>query len=811
MSVFHENMLIGSSGQGAPAAAGISRSLRFNSSDSAYLSRTPASAGTSRTTWTVSFWAKRAALAATQWLFFSSDLSANTTGAYFTSSDTLEFYEFQSGSYASRLITTQVFRDPSAWYNLVFTWDTDNGTSTNRVRIYVNGVRIDTFSTSSYPSSGVQSRWNNNVEHYFGRGVGSEYFSGYLADIYFIDGQALDPSSFTETDATTGQLIPKAYTGTYGTNGFHLEFADNSSNTATTLGKDTSGNGNNFTPSNLSVTAGAGNDSLVDVPSSSGTDTGVGGEVRGNYCTLNPLKIGANATLTNGNLDFTSSTTTGYNTVLGTIGVSSGKWYWEVTATSSQANGFGIATDKVNINDYLGGDANGWMYYQNTGAKYNNNTAASYGSSYTTNDVIGFAFDADAGTITAYKNGVSLGVMYSGLAAGTYFPAVSDSGAQTCSSTANFGQRAFAYTAPSGFKALNTANLPAPVVTKPNTVMDVLLWTGNGSNTRSVSGLAFSPEFVWFKSRSAAYAHQLYDVVRGSGSGKNLISNQTDAEGAGSSSFGYLSSFDSSGFSLAAGSDSTFQWGNQSGTTYAAWTWDAGSSTDTNNTAGTITPTGVRANATAGFSIVTYTGNGTNNATVGHGLGVAPRFLIGMDRTGGNWQVWGANMNNGSFDCIMNLNTTDALATGITTRFRAASSTTFTIGTDGDINANGNTYVTYCFAPVVGYSSAFSISGNGSVDGPFCFLGFRPRFLIYKRTDVSGDRWLIWDAARNSYNQMTDGLFPNLSNAELNGYDIDFLSNGFKLRDTESAVNASGGTYIGFAFAESPFQYARAR
>jgi hypothetical protein len=801
MSVFHENMLIGSSGQGAPAAAGISRSLRFNSSDSAYLSRTPASAGTSRTTWTVSFWAKRAALAATQWLFFSSDLSANTTGAYFTSSDTLEFYEFQSGSYASRLITTQVFRDPSAWYNLVFTWDTDNGTSTNRVRIYVNGVRIDTFSTSSYPSSGVQSRWNNNVEHYFGRGVGSEYFSGYLADIYFIDGQALDPSSFTETDATTGQLIPKAYTGTYGTNGFHLEFADNSSNTATTLGKDTSGNGNNFTPSNLSVTAGAGNDSLVDVPSSSGTDTGVGGEVRGNYCTLNPLKIGANATLTNGNLDFTSSTTTGYNTVLGTIGVSSGKWYWEVTATSSQANGFGIATDKVNINDYLGGDANGWMYYQNTGAKYNNNTAASYGSSYTTNDVIGFAFDADAGTITAYKNGVSLGVMYSGLAAGTYFPAVSDSGAQTCSSTANFGQRPFAYTAPSGFKALCTANLPAPLVTKPNTVMDVKLYTGNGS-TQTISGLGFSPNFVWIKERDTTRNHVLYDTIRGAT--KALLSSTTDSEQTYSTT---LTAFNSDGFSL----DSDDKVNGNNGT-YVAWAWDAGEGSAVSNTQGSITSS-VRANATAGFSIVTYTGTGSN-ATVGHGLGVAPFMFIVKNRsTSSDWDVYHGSLPSPATNRIVLQSTAAAIGAGGTSAWNSTSptSTVVSLGSSTSANANGNNHVMYCFAPVNSYSSFGSYTGNGSSDGPFVYTGQRSRWILLKNASSSGSNWYLFDTARDTYNVAVTYLLPNSSAAESTATFIDICSNGFKVRNAGGDTNGNGNTIVYACFAEHPFQYARAR
>jgi hypothetical protein len=802
MSVFHENMLIGSSGQGAPAAAGISRSLRFNSSDSAYLSRTPASAG-NRKIWTLALWVKRSNLSDGA-LFHSPGTTSGTAHTWCNfSGDTLQFYDYTGSVFNFLRQTAQVFRDPSAWYHLVFVVDTDNGTAANRARIYVNGSEVTTWTSTSTAAPGFSTAWNNNALHQISSQ--SQYFNGYLADIYFIDGQALTPTSFTETDATTGQLIPKAYTGSYGSQGWHLEFADNSSNTATTLGKDTSGNGNNWTPNNLSVTAGAGNDSLVDVPTNGAqTDTGVGGEVRGNYCTLNPLKIGANATLTNGNLDFTSSTTTGFNTVLGTIGVSSGKWYWEITATSSQANGFGIATDKVNINDYLGGDANGWMYYQNTGSKYNNNTAASYGSSYTTNDVIGFAFDADAGTITAYKNGVSLGVMYSGLAAGTYFPAVSDSGAQTCSSTANFGQRPFAYTAPSGFKALCTANLPAPLVTKPSTVMDVKLYTGTGSS-QSITGLGFSPDFVWFKNRSGANSHALFDTVRGRASG--LFSDSTGAEQT-SSVGNDLSSFDSAGFTV--GTPQNFNSPNINGGSIVAWTWDAGTTTVTNNTAGTITPTGVRANATAGFSVVTFTAQSSGSATIGHGLGVEPHLIIVKSRAQTySWLVYHKNLTSNAYYLILN----STAAQDNTSNAWNSTTPTSTVFTLGSTYAGGGNSVAYCFAPVVGYSSFGSYTGNGSSDGPFVYTGFRPAFVMLKESSASGNGWEIRDSMREPYNDSNRTiLLPNLSNAEItDAFPIDFTSSGFKVRNTGGGSNNSGATYIYAAFAESPFNYARAR
>jgi hypothetical protein len=231
------------------------------------------------------------------------------------------------------------------------------------------------------------------------------------------------------------------------------------------LGYDAAGS-NDWTPNNFSVTAGAGNDSLVDSPTRYGTDTGVGGEVRGNYATLNPLAKTSNVTLTNGNLDAAFGTVSGGGGVIGTIAPSSGKWYWEVTVTAVSSASIHIGVIKDVLTTFSGTQyyepgltADGYAY-QNDGTKYNNNTNTSYGASYTTNDVIGVAMDLDAGTLTFYKNNTSQGQAFSGLSGG-YFPAVGDgSSAGTHSVTMNFGARPFSYTAPSGFKALCTTNLP---------------------------------------------------------------------------------------------------------------------------------------------------------------------------------------------------------------------------------------------------------------------------------------------------------------------------------------------------------------
>jgi hypothetical protein len=236
----------------AAAAGGyqIERSLRFNSADSAYLSRTPASSS-NRTTWTWAGWVKRSAVSSGNQRFFGIFQGGVVQEFFvFNSGDTLRIAVIQE---TKGFTTTQVFRDPSAWYHIVVVLDTPQATASDRLKLYVNGTQVTTFSSTDYPVQNSPGDINNTYPHFISNGGGGEYFNGYMADIHFIDGQALTPSSFTEVSATTGQLIPKAYSGTYGTNGFYLQFSDNSAATASTLGKDTSGNGNNWTPNNFSV------------------------------------------------------------------------------------------------------------------------------------------------------------------------------------------------------------------------------------------------------------------------------------------------------------------------------------------------------------------------------------------------------------------------------------------------------------------------------------------------------------------------------------------------------------------------------
>jgi hypothetical protein len=788
MSIFHDNALIGASGRsGAPAGYTIERSLRFNSADSSFLSRTPASAG-NRKTWTWAAWVKRSALGSGQVLFGCNTGAASVTTHFYIelmSTDQLQ----TAWTNDVFLRTTQVFRDASAWLHLVIAVDTTQATASNRMKFYVNGSQVTDFETANYPTQNDDTSINSTNLHEIGRVSGVVYFSGYLADIHFIDGQALDPTSFGEFSATTGVWMPKAYTGTYGTNGFRLPFSDNSAATATTLGKDAAGS-NNWTPNNLSVTAGSGNDSLVDVPvNGTQTDTGAGGEVRGNYCTLNPLDT-SGFTLSNGNLDW-SHTAGGWTLSRSTIGITSGKWYAEMVRLTGDYSHFGISKSTASLTNYLGSDASGWAYGQD-GNKYTGGSGSAYGASFTNNDVIGIAFDADNGTLAFYKNGVSQGTAYTGLTSGPYFFSFSSfSTSQT--GVVNFGQRPFAYTAPSGFKALNTANLPAPTIVKPSTAMDTMLYTGNNT-ARSITGLGFSPDFVWIKGRSGATDHALYDIVRGVQ--LDIASNSTAAETTQTTG---LTAFNSDGFSIG-----TLAKLNTNAATYVAWAWDAGSSTVT-NTSGSISSQ-VRANATAGVSVVTWTLSGSGNQSVGHGLGVIPALIITKRRNATSpWTTWFTGFSNTEY---VYLDSTASKAT--LASLWGAGHTSSVIGFNpGAFYETGN-IVAYCFAPVAGYSAFGSYTGNGSADGPFVYLGFRPALVIVKMSSSTGN-WTILDSKREGYNVDNDPLFPNLANAEGTTDLIDITSNGFKVRTTDATFNTNAGTYIYAAWAESPFQFSRAR
>ena len=814
----------------------ISRSLRFNAPDTTYLARTP-SVASNRRTYTWSGWVKKSNDPADRRIFEAGISNSNVFWMGFGNAGATDQLTVQdyNGSFQIQLSSTPVFRDPSAWYHVVVAVDTTQATSTDRVKIYINAVQITSFvgGNNTFPSPNYETRVNQTVVHDIGGSSvigGSAYFNGYITEVNFIDGQQLPPSSFGETNAQTGVWQPKAFVGTYGTNGFYLNFSDNSNTTAATLGKDYSGNGNNWTPNGFSVSSGVNNDSMVDVPTPYGVDTGAGGEVRGNYCTINPLDGVGTATIAEGNLKFTNLSSA---TFRGTIGVtgSSGKWYWEFTQQTAVSSGtpisYGIST--LQGSPSHSASVRAAYYYTDLVGRFlvvtinGAQTSISIATAIAINEVLQFAYDSDSGKVWVGKSGVwsdSTGGTTGNPATGanpTYtFASVDQPMAPTLdhagvayTATLNCGQRAFAYTAPSGFKALCTQNLPTPTIgatstTLANTFFAPALYTGNGS-TQSITDVGFQPDFTWLKCRSNPEWHSLFDSVRGVL--KDIRSNSSNAEITATAT---LTAFNSNGFSLGADPDGYGT--NTSGRTYVAWNWKANGA-GSSNTAGSITST-VSANTTSGFSVVTYTGTGTSGQTVGHGLGVKPAFIIVKKRsTTGGWVCWQQALTGGSEqDRYIYLNTT--AASGTTTSYWGTSgitSTTFGVwASGGDNNESGSTFVAYCFAPVAGYSAFGSYTGNGSADGPFVFTGMRPAFVLTKRTDSAGD-WQLMDISRSTYNVAEVALFPNATSADTAGYSKDFLSNGFKIRDAGGSLNASGGTYIFIAFASNPFKYSLAR
>ena len=787
----------------------IARSLRFNSADSAYLNRTPATT-TNRTTWTWSGWVKRVSFGSSQVLFGAGPDGSNYTILYFggTLTDSLEIFNYTSGVTTGYAYTTSVFRDPSAWYHVVLAVDTTQATSADRTKIYVNGV-LQTITISTTFASNVNTWVNTNNSHRLGSTPTTSTFNnGYMTDVNFIDGQALTPSSFGWTNPATGVWAPLDFVGTYGTNGFNLNFSDNTNTTAATLGADSSGNGNNWTPNNFSVTTGAGNDSLVDSPTLYGTDTGVGGEVRGNYATLNSVRLPASVTLSNGNLDVSTGNTSEGAT--GTIAVNSGKWYWETTF-NTQTSGNTMIVGVVNSDTAttFPTGTNGFGYYGSSGNKYGNGGDASYGATYTTGDIIGVAIDIDNGKIWWSKNGTfqasgdpvagTNAAYTTNIAGRSWMPSIG-TGAGTITASSNFGQRPFAYTAPSGYKALNTQNLPTPTIgatsaTLAGKYFNTVLYTGNGA-TQTIGGVGFQPDFVWYKSRSSAvYNHGLFDSVRGVT--KQLFSNTTGAE----DTYSGVTAFNSGGFTV--GSDAG---GNESGGSMVAWNWRASNATAVSNTAGSITST-VSASTTSGFSIITYTGTGSAGATVGHGLGAVPSMIIFKKRSGtSDWQTYHTSLGNAN-SVYLNLTNASAASSGMLNS-TTPTSTLITLGTSTDTNPSAGTMVAYCFAPIAGYSAFGSYTGNGSADGPFVHLGFRPAFWILKRTDTTGE-WFVFDSARDTYNAVGNYLKPYGSAAEATFASVDFLSNGFKIRN--AGFSSNGGTFIYMAFASNPFKYSLAR
>jgi len=922
---------------GGKKAYEVERSLRFNKGDNPVLTRSPSST-TNSTKQTLSFWFK-----------ISSLLTSNNQGIMFAggSNGSWAYAQFYQGTFyfgnsaGPYWMGNLTLRDFSAWYHAVIVIDTTLSTSNDRQKLYINGVQQERNSGSSDPSQNANYEFftNSSWTYYIGKRATNDFnFDGYMTEINFVQGLALDASYFGETDSITGQWNPKKYTGSYGTNGFYLNFSDNSA-----LGTDSSGNGNNFTPNNFSVSAGVGNDSLEDTPTN-------------NFPTLNPLYNPVNSTLSEGNLlarggdNFAGSTF---------LLPKSGKWYVEFSKYGNGAlQSISVTranTAMTNYDGYLGLADN--VEYVSNGELGNRSRGSTSDATAWTSDadiVVAAAVDMDNGAVyfaraNTWQNSgdPTSGSSKTGAIAtdlltdnnGDHIIAVQGyNGSISYGMYVNFGQRPFTYTPPTGYKSLCSANLPDPTIKLPNKHFDTLLYTGNGSS-QTISGLNFAPDWVWIKNRnsSSQRSHILTDRIRGAT--KSLLLPETDAETTQAQD---LSAFTSDGFSVG-----NYERVNENSKNLVAWNWNAGdtdgktyvvkvhdfsgnnryifddfqtqavtldlaeggsyifdlsdgsvdghpmkfsatsngshgggttystgvtyildgvekseadyvnttnfnaatsrllkitvaasaptlyyfchyhsgmggqintnSTLGSSNFDGTIQAT-VKANATAGFSIVSYTGNGTSGARIGHGLGAYPTFTIVKNRDSStNWPAI-----NFPLQIAGQLNTNQVFSLGNFIAYfggALAEPTYIQLGTHGTTNTNSDDYIAYVFSEVAGYSKFGSYTGNGSSDGPFVFTGFRPAWIMIKRTDSGSQNWLIHDIKRDPHNVANKKLAPNLSFEENNSSyigsssqdTIDILSNGFKMRSNNNHTNISGGTFIYLAFAESPFKYARAR
>ena len=789
--------MLGSGGVTQPVFT-LSNSALFEDDTTRFLSRTFGSP-TDSNIWTLSFWMKATdvSLGVGQMIF----------SAFTGASDSGRANIRLNGSYQLELarhtinnrITTATFKDPSDYINFVIIWDTDQGTAADRIKIYANNIEIVNFDAIVNPSlSETFGPVNTATQHTIGindSDQNSDRLNAYLGDFIFVDGQALSPTDFGE-DSTKGRWVPIEYVGTYGNNGFHLDFSNGAN-----LGEDSSGNNNDWT--NVSSNVLLSNDSPTT-----------------NLAVLNPLHTHTSTNMSNGNLTITSSGANQHESSIGTIQCA-GKVYFEGVATNVHSNGnthFGISReDSVNgfniiqsTNSWFIGGANqafGIEFNGSTGQHrtFNGSTYAN-ATSYSIPDDVMIAFDADAGNIWIGVNGSWIGggdpgagtsPTYSGLS--TTHKWYTRFGVTNGSSSLNviFDENSFNHSIPSGFVALSGSNLSSPDVV-PSENFSTVTYTATGSSL-GITGVGFQPDLVWNKCRNDVERHDLFDSVRGTT--KSVHSDAAVVETTDAQS---LTSFDSDGYTVG-----TSLAVNNSGTgSYVSWQWKADNTSGSSNTDGTITST-VAVNTLGGFSIVEYTGNGTAGATVGHGLGVAPEVILIRDRQGtGNWRCYFAALGNTKY---LPLDTTSAEVTDSTSwNNTSPSSSVFTLGSSGDVNLNTHSHISYCFASIDGFSKLGSYTGNGSTDGPFVYTGFKPAYIMIKCNN-SSIPWRIFDTTREPFN-LTGGYLEADSNASEvnlgggNTNDLDILSNGFKLKGGASTIN--GGTsfnYVYMAFAEYPF------
>lgn len=779
-------------------AYSVGKSLRTRSGNSAQMSRTPGGAPTSAKIFTHSRWLKRGVLGARQTLISVGTTASDTATLYaeFNASDQLVI----AGGVTTWRVSNAVFRDPTAHFHLVIAVDTTQATANNRIRAYVNNVEITSWATLNNPTLNADVAWHAAAANYIGynASLSGNYFDGVHSEINDVDGQQLDGSYFGRTDATSGEWVPKKYSGSFGANGSYLDFSDASAATAAAIGADRSGNGNNWTPSGISVASDYTRDASLDTPTN-------------NCMVLSPIDKDSIVVLSEGNLRVTLNATTQTAGVRASFALpKTGKWYWELTnlAANPYLVSAGLVAASV-VRDYRGWAYNGsvsdpyygimWSAYgpynglsfSNTSEQRNANGPAWGGASVPSGagDVLMVAYDADSAKLWMGKNGVWWNTSgtanpatgtdphWSSIPAEALIPLIMDYYTPYADLAANFGHRAFAYTAPTNFKAPTTQNIAAASVPKPAGYFKTVTYAGTGA-AKSVS-VGFQPDLVWIKRRDSAVSHNIFDSVRGVRIhlSSDLAAAEV-AEGAGVS----LTSFDASGFSLGTDNVGAGQVNFNTGS-FVAWCWKKG--------------------ALPGFDIVSYTGNGANR-TIAHALGVVPSMMLVKGRSGAtDWTVYHTAVGNGS-KLILD-STAAAVADATAWNSATPTSSVFSLGTQATVNTNTATYIAYLFAEVPGFSRFGAYQGNGSSDGPFVYCGFRPAVVWVKCTSTTGD-WFIWDCARETANPEAAEILADTTAAEGSGADIDITGTGFKIRNTTAGYNSSGASYIFAAFADMPLQ-----
>ena len=782
-------------------------------------------------------WVKRNKIGHYSNLFSGSLGGANVPQStlYFDTDNALKSISYTGSAYVYDYRTTQLFRDISAWYHIWVQIDTTDGTQTDRFKLYANGVRITSFSNAGLIADGnpdIRGFNEDGITAYFGHTNTSYGGNVYYSDWYFIDGSAVSPVD-TVGEFKNGVFIPKSYSPTFGNNGFNLKFdqVGVGSPSSSTIGADSSGSSRHFIST-------AGTDAVA-------SDCAMPDSPENNFTTLNPLMNYGETSrvVSKGNLKFSDSVNNSYYARIGANLPFEGKWYWEVLISGNISSYF-FANGTCNIEDNNNivsqstnsSELTGPHIIAENGKYYDGSLTAEY-TGFSTGDILQVYFDADIGSLFMGRNNTAFN---SGSAVATSLPAqeihcaMANTGSVDGSfSLYNFGQDSsfagnktaqgntdgngigdFYYAPPSGFLAICTSNLPEPTIgpnsdTQSDDHFNTVLYTGN-ANARSITGVGFQPDWVWIKTRSAGLYHFLTDSSRGVT--HTLSSNTNDNEDF--SSEDVLSAFGSDGFTLTADDGSGYYGWNRNNDTLVAWNWKAngGTATATISESGDNPAASVQANPTAGFSIVTYTGTG-DTGTIAHGLGAVPTWILIKNRDVADaWAVYhGSNTSAPATDYLV-LNTTAATVDAVGWwDDTAPTSSVFTVHDQHSVNADGEKYVAYVFADVKGYSKFGVYTGTGNANGPFVFTGFRPAFIIRKKTNAVGD-WIIMDTSRDPANLSDDRILANSNVAEANnGNNIDILSNGFKERNADGYSNANGSTYLYMAFAESPFKYANAK